>query len=947
MIWLRKWQLNDSDRDGDDRASVEPTFINIDSTATRVMQNSPTAAYGPVGDVHHWEDGAHILGSTSSGSTPHAARIAKKKLHLFNPMSLLLRRRSSRATALGSDLATDPLKIAPPMRLPDNYDPRIRGAGVHDFNAPRARTKLAQNDANSQPAQNSVSYPSTLQPASADGVGHIHLESPMASAVEPGRTSDAAAVTSASPGYPAGRHHEGIHGSDISRQQALHPQADVSQPTEDLESLVAHIQPRHTPPPPQYEARSHRSVSTKSTEKNMTETEGSSGQEPVTVLRPEKSIRVRAVGAHRKRQSRGHRFSPPDGVPKHMNSNSSRFSFDLVGIESAAQERLLEEKHRRLVANKLLLPLPPTEAGDRGLLQGPEAESDDASASDTEYDELYEEAIPGVNVDAPTIEEESSYSSHFHNGLQEPAIPAPLHPTKTKGAGLTVATAQLAEQTGQLSHSPDLILSSIQESLTDGSVSPQVDGPSIQTKVEISATPLFPAIDPDLRKASRASSYGSDGGSHYDNDEDIRDHASSGSLQPDDTFDDNLGSLYEMENPWPSSTTLPTEEEPDRPAPLNIAHSYDLTYQNLIACNPLAASADSPLANPNLVEGSEPPESASEGVFPRDLPRLEVTSHVEAMKSESIRSDELDESLGEEDAAVDDDPMIAAANAEALASDADGFYGQEFGFYANANGVSDSEYALGGFFGSMGNNAFFRSFSGNAAFQEPNLTPITERSEYSARSSFIFPYMPPGQSAQPLPSPGLAQLAAMMDSSTDDDLTLANLQKLRREAWAGSNGSLHSAESSGGQRTPARLPPLSPVEKVYPPPSPAFNMSTSRLSLSGTADTASAHGSSGDAHSSPVSPLMTYLPPLGAPPVAAAAAAVTLSSDASSPTKPEMPINADTPMNDELEYKTESVRYVKEEGPSGEEQWVVERLIRLKNGHVKVIGREPISGGRI
>ncbi|KAM0716451.1 hypothetical protein Q7P37_007896 [Cladosporium fusiforme] len=88
----------------------------------------------------------------------------------------------------------------------------------------------------------------------------------------------------------------------------------------------------------------------------------------------------------------------------------------------------------------------------------------------------------------------------------------------------------------------------------------------------------------------------------------------------------------------------------------------------------------------------------------------------------------------------DDDDFIAAANAEALAYDDSGFYGQEFGFFARARSDSAGsangqplEAINGGFFGEDGDDPLRRQKSG----REPDLTPITERSEFSARNSFI------------------------------------------------------------------------------------------------------------------------------------------------------------------------------------------------------------------
>lgn len=143
------------------------------------------------------------------------------------------------------------------------------------------------------------------------------------------------------------------------------------------------------------------------------------------------------------------------------------------------------------------------------------------------------------------------------------------------------------------------------------------------------------------------------------------------------------------------------------------------------------------------------------------------------------------------DSALEDDPMIAAANAEALANDYEGFYGQEFGFYASAQGEAVNAY--GGFFGPSG---LGRSVSGRNAVREPNLTPITERSEYSTRNSFIsinhF-----RDSQQPVTSPGLAQLARISPYGwrDDEDMSLDSLMKLRKGAF-GSTASLPGSASN-------------------------------------------------------------------------------------------------------------------------------------------------------
>ena len=150
-----------------------------------------------------------------------------------------------------------------------------------------------------------------------------------------------------------------------------------------------------------------------------------------------------------------------------------------------------------------------------------------------------------------------------------------------------------------------------------------------------------------------------------------------------------------------------------------------------------------------------------------------------------------------------DDPIIAAANAEALENDDEGFYGQEFGFYAQAHGPDGSELTNGGYFGPRGKGGISRSFSSRGKFQEPSLTPITERSEWSTRNSIISVKTPHGgaHSNPALASPGLAQLVDI--GNLDDEMSLSALMKLRRGAWGGSNGSLRS---SAGSPPPHTLP---------------------------------------------------------------------------------------------------------------------------------------------
>lgn len=171
-----------------------------------------------------------------------------------------------------------------------------------------------------------------------------------------------------------------------------------------------------------------------------------------------------------------------------------------------------------------------------------------------------------------------------------------------------------------------------------------------------------------------------------------------------------------------------------------------------------------------------------------------------------------------DDFEFDDEAIIAEANASALENDSDGWYGQEFGFYsASANqhhgsrGDNSSssaggfQYSNGGVFGPKGMNGLDRSTSGRVVSREPNLTPITERSEYSNRNSLMSLAVPGQGFGTPIQSPGLAQLAMMADYGADD-ISLSGLLRLRSKAWGTSQASLSSSKEGSPKSDRGDLP---------------------------------------------------------------------------------------------------------------------------------------------
>lgn len=223
------------------------------------------------------------------------------------------------------------------------------------------------------------------------------------------------------------------------------------------------------------------------------------------------------------------------------------------------------------------------------------------------------------------------------------------------------------------------------------------------------------------------------------------------------------------------------------------------------------------MANSNAISSS-PPMPSLQGM--QESGRLGAPAHLAyaftSQDADDYEHDDYEHGLDDDgfvqdadDYDFDDDAIIAAANAEVLANDSDGFYGQEFNFYAAplyhhgggmgggltpSSSSSSVEYANGGYFVPTGVG---RSTSGRVVSREPNLTPITERSEYSNRNSVLSLALPPILNGSEMRSPGLAQLALLDDGS---DMSMDALKRLRTKTFGGAGGgspvSLSSLEGS-------------------------------------------------------------------------------------------------------------------------------------------------------
>ncbi|KAH8881350.1 hypothetical protein GQ53DRAFT_754499 [Thozetella sp. PMI_491] len=311
------------------------------------------------------------------------------------------------------------------------------------------------------------------------------------------------------------------------------------------------------------------------------------------------------------------------------------------------------------------------------------------------------------------------------------------------------------------------------------------------------------------------------------------------------------------------------------PAP---ALSIDIPGQDLVYQAALAEAAQMAEAAGKFRRSSSPPLPADLTITsPTDSSGSQPNSHADNGLS-FYEDDPYAEDNGLDDYDFDDEAIIAEANASALAFDSDGWYGQEFGFYAAPAQTShhvqssvskalsaENLYQFGGFF--SGGQGVNRSTSGRVVSREPNLTPITERSEYSNRNSIMSLIVPPGigsegRNSASLQSPGLAQLAMMAD---DDNMSLSALLKLRSRAWGGSQASLASSrEGSPRSERPGGEGASSPWG-----PGPGFVAGTQVAGTHARKNSAFSLWSNSDAGSASGSPTLTMSVPLpvSSPPV--------------------------------------------------------------------------------
>ncbi|KAI0137521.1 hypothetical protein BJ170DRAFT_65064 [Xylariales sp. AK1849] len=935
--------------------------------------------------------GARVTSTEPQGppvqnTAPEPARAKKSLPFLKNPMStLLLRRKTSQNLP---DLSL-PLRTG---RHEPSYQP-IRGTRVHDFSAPRPRRIVSSNDVAAMSRDKPL--PDTLP-------------TPVEERESPGQP--------APPVPPKDKQDQSLKASSSTHSGAISADASFHLTHESPSDMASIISRR--------------------------ELDGSR----------RKSSVPSSISTLSGNTSEVSNLDVLSSLPKHMKSTSSRFSFDMIGAAKA--EKLLEDKHRQRQQDKKQ----ETTVHRDSRFDDFDEDGFDYDAMD--YDDGLEEAIPGVNCDygeeeeflveedTVTDEDPDNDQENFagfvfqrSDSVSDLASPrsAGILPTPRDGDGNVIGYAMTKESPEAQRHSS---ASTAENPVYDGPTGLGIQGLDVaieaQERLSVRSKPVDEApskhldkddelyfgglghefegegdgtaIDESLFDLNDTDQYGrplpgvfasalarQEANKRESDDVTSRLSAQSGLSQS--TAHTSLSVGLHQNRP-PAEALLEDKTSPDEPAPPLLDQAAK-GQDNMAAYQAaLAAAAHEAAASGKFRRDSSPPPPAD----------LTITSPTTSGSEEDIsnRVNDLagyedDDSLsnGLDDYELDDDAIIAEANASALANDSDGWYGQEFGFYSNptaqshhgSNSLSEQnlyQYASGGYFGPSG---VTRTKSGHLISREPNLTPITERSEYSNRNSIMSLQMPnSGNRDAPLHSPGLAQLAMMAD---DDNMSLSALLRLRSKAWGGSQVSLASSrEGSPGERN-GTSSPWGQDSRDYLGVGPGHGRKNSAFSIwsqdsgagSGSGSptlTMSLAGipsnaipplnvtsnSSSNSAPSPHPAASLYSPP-PPPPHSASFLPVLEDEEAdveiasiSSPTTWTTPPSATelmTPasptvgmpsqrgpgMGHRHKGSADSISYIKEEEDSGETRWVLERRRTAESGETEILGREVVEGGRI
>lgn len=768
---------------------------------------------------------APLLMSNPPAAVSVETQRAKKGLpFLKNPMSTLLMRKKN----------NQPLPDLRPILSKNRdeepvYDPRIRGTRVHDFSAPR-KSWGAHITSYSVPQINAGTTSTAEKldlPASSTGATENSSQEQNGASESLNRSSIPS--QSSRPVETASR--DTSSSSVYSSDQDDHGGVDAvttCPPERDQESII-----------------SSGDVSAEAVYK------------PVEAKVGGLSSSVRTTRSRNKSLSEMH----ISAIPRHMKSTSSRFSFDMGG--AAKQEKLLEERHRQRELARTTI------RHDRILDSRFDEFDEDAFDYDAMMDDGgLEERIPGVNAD---FEDGDILESSDTDVEADPCNDQENFAGFVFQRSMTVSTSASPPGSGMMLTPRDADGNPIGVVMSNETTetSPFADFSQVHTVCH---------MDGDQKGAAELGDYYSTKNAlaQRNKEDDLYYDDGMIGLEENEEYISSGHDIVPLEtNEQPFDESIFDDNDTDqfgRPVPgafqyaqslRRATQQHDLTRENnstsrlstppaALRCNIHLSLRTDDTVHENIDDANQPQDTeslnhgaksiatyqaalaaaahraAATGKFRRSSSSSSASCLVEDDRNLTIDGDDdedepedepEDEMPGYDTLADDfdlgDDAIIAEANASALANDADGWYGQEFGFYsapptshattsyaAGASSLQGYEYANGGFFGPGGAHGLHRSTSGRMISREPNLTPITEKSEHSNRNSLMsLGNLANSTSTPVVQSPGLAQLAMMTDSQ-DDQMTLSALLKLRSRTWGGSQASLTPSREGSPRSEP-------------------------------------------------------------------------------------------------------------------------------------------------
>lgn len=973
---------------------------------------SLTPNYSPVESPHNGSasgngEGSNLKNvSTSSLSLAEDAvshksgssRLSKGKFNLRNPLSLLARRRATQnpfPKVEDGAVKLNPLSLAGPSH---NYDPRIRGQIIHDFSTPKARRLNSYNGVSSTETSPSIDSRPSIQSnrrgsENTPAFGWLAGQTPQSPVHSPFFKEHF--EDDQRPLQPHGT----VYLHTLSKIPIAHTLDDPPKLPAFAKSLPLDIFEDFEQSLKDATLKDATPTSIDSNappDKDGVPEQPSPGEMPASKSLPSPAASPISTVSADEDTSPVHEFLRPlEDLPKHMTSISSRFSFQLTGMGSEAQERLLEEKHKQHAASKMF------HAQDREDMN---SEGSRYSDADPDNEDDLEEKIPGVNADSDE-EVEDDHREQSLDSFHFTPIPAVISPNIGNLAGPQSTPRDGEGQIIGLANTivcPDLSLvpSGPAWNVKFLQQVPWLGGLGIKS-LESPTSPSWTGLlqDPPTQDEDPEED---DDDLYFDdgNIEGLNDVADQESFD-EDLFDDETSKMHNVHAP--ASRTLeyceqkivvqPSEQDtfppwtngtsttsvvqgctaslyPDADRSEITLDGFDesqvvgqsdetlssgLTEGNLAYQNALVSAASSAVAqgqcsrDPTLSQDSQ--DYGSESQVPRG-------QRASSSYDDLIGRFPDDVSVFEErddfqfDDSMEDDPMIAEANAEVLENDDDGFYGQEFGFYARAYGKGNPEMVNGGYFGPKGIEGVHRSHSAKANFQEPSLTPITERSEWSHRNSIASLHtlgLPQG--AHAIQSPGIAigiaQLLDLDSPSFEDEMTLSALMKLRRDAWGGSQSSLNSMGGSQAGSSPLAQLPLSDTFVSQPSGlenGPLASHDFRRhsyefpeiVSEEGDEEKTCASSSATETQATPRGKLSDAAPQtaMQGPPVQGYSLTRSLHT-----------LEKLGQSHSRASSGAESVSYIKD--PEGSGRWLLERRRTGEDGSVELVEREYLAGARI